>query len=349
MPAERPEARSQDPGIVATSHRRRSHLVRWRCATRAEDPVAAAGHPVRQRRARSSGRVACPHQSGPPPAGCRTQRRDRVVAVVRSASVNSTLPGRLASRPIGLAAVEPLPADDADCPGAAPSEPAHQPRPFFAITRSCPRQRRLATTGRAGHRPGRAVGPDRDGPGHADQTGGRHESAVERRVAASAVLLGLAARLLSPALAAAVLDGVLLDLDLTRLRWQPSPGSAFPMAVPAEALRPGPPGTEPMAAQLAGRWPARSGNWWRRWTRPAGCRRGGRQRRLGAERCGDRARPAAPGTGRPDLSVDRRGACPATAGHGRSGGRPGLPPGPAAACCTGSCRVAGQRCAPTAC
>jgi hypothetical protein len=83
-------------------------------------------------------------------------------------------------------------------------------------------------------------------------SGGRHESAVEQRVAGSAVLLGLAARLLSPALAAAVLDGVLLDLDLTRLRWQPSPGSAFPMAVPAEALRPGPAGIEPMAALLAG-------------------------------------------------------------------------------------------------
>ncbi|HET6209260.1 MAG TPA: (2Fe-2S)-binding protein [Jatrophihabitans sp.] len=88
---------------------------------------------------------------------------------------------------------------------------------------------------------------------------GLPDDAVERRVAASAVLLGLAARLLSPALAAAVLDGVLLDLALDGLGWQPAPGSAFPLAVPAEAprpgpaegVRPGPAGIDGLAAGLA--------------------------------------------------------------------------------------------------
>ncbi|HJQ02333.1 MAG TPA: (2Fe-2S)-binding protein [Jatrophihabitans sp.] len=59
---------------------------------------------------------------------------------------------------------------------------------------------------------------------------------VERRPVASAVLLGLAARLLSPALAGAVVAGRLLDLRLARLYWRPSPSSAFPLAVPADSL-----------------------------------------------------------------------------------------------------------------
>lgn len=59
---------------------------------------------------------------------------------------------------------------------------------------------------------------------------------VERRPVASAVLLGLAARLLSPALASAILDGRLLDLTPSRLYWQPSPDSGFPLAVPADSL-----------------------------------------------------------------------------------------------------------------
>lgn len=62
---------------------------------------------------------------------------------------------------------------------------------------------------------------------------------VERRPVASAVLLGLAARLLSPALAGAVLDGRLPELTLTRLYWRPAPDSGFPLAVPADSARPG--------------------------------------------------------------------------------------------------------------
>ena len=58
---------------------------------------------------------------------------------------------------------------------------------------------------------------------------------VERRPVASAVLLALAARLLSPVLATAVLDGRLPDLTLDRLYWQPSTDSGFPLAIPAES------------------------------------------------------------------------------------------------------------------
>lgn len=57
---------------------------------------------------------------------------------------------------------------------------------------------------------------------------------VQRRPVASAVLLGLAARLLSPVLASAVADGRLLDLRLPGLYWRPSPDSGFPLAVPAD-------------------------------------------------------------------------------------------------------------------
>lgn len=58
---------------------------------------------------------------------------------------------------------------------------------------------------------------------------------AERRPVASAVLLGLAARLLSPMLASAILDGRLLDLRLPGLYWLPSPDSGFPLAIPADS------------------------------------------------------------------------------------------------------------------
>ena len=74
---------------------------------------------------------------------------------------------------------------------------------------------------------------------------------VERRVAASAVLLGLAARLLSPALAAAVLAGNVLDLDLAGLRWRPELGAAFALSIPAAAERPLVTDIEGLAGRLA--------------------------------------------------------------------------------------------------
>ncbi len=61
--------------------------------------------------------------------------------------------------------------------------------------------------------------------------GGRPASAIDPRVAASAVHLGLIARLVSPALAAAAL-GRHLDVRLDGLWWQPGLGGPVPLSVP---------------------------------------------------------------------------------------------------------------------
>jgi hypothetical protein len=74
---------------------------------------------------------------------------------------------------------------------------------------------------------------------------------VEQRVAGSAVLLGLAARLLSPALAAGVIGGEILDLDLTSLRWQPEVGAAFRLSMPTGAGRSASDRIEILAGELA--------------------------------------------------------------------------------------------------
>ncbi|MFD6531747.1 (2Fe-2S)-binding protein [Streptomyces sp. NPDC060184] len=67
-------------------------------------------------------------------------------------------------------------------------------------------------------------------------TGGRPPGSVETRVAASVAHLGLAARLISPALAAAVLHGKVLAPGLTELRWQPVIGGPIPLSLPDSAL-----------------------------------------------------------------------------------------------------------------
>ncbi|HEX5346557.1 MAG TPA: (2Fe-2S)-binding protein [Pseudonocardiaceae bacterium] len=61
--------------------------------------------------------------------------------------------------------------------------------------------------------------------------GGQAPDGVELRVAASVTYLGLVARLVSPALAAAVTSGELLQVDLDSTRWQPVLGGAFPLSV----------------------------------------------------------------------------------------------------------------------
>ncbi len=66
-------------------------------------------------------------------------------------------------------------------------------------------------------------------------TGG-HPAQVELRVAVSMTQLGLTGRLVCPALGVAVLTGGLLDLDPARLRWQPGPGNAVALSVPAQAI-----------------------------------------------------------------------------------------------------------------
>jgi FhuF 2Fe-2S C-terminal domain len=53
---------------------------------------------------------------------------------------------------------------------------------------------------------------------------------VAERVAASIVFLGLAARLVSPSLGAAVLGGVVPDLALDGLWWRPADGGPWPLA-----------------------------------------------------------------------------------------------------------------------
>ncbi|MDQ2790331.1 MAG: (2Fe-2S)-binding protein [Actinomycetota bacterium] len=63
--------------------------------------------------------------------------------------------------------------------------------------------------------------------------GGRAPDGVEIRVAASVTHLGLVARLVSPALAVAVISGELLEIDdLASTRWQRVVGGAFPLSVP---------------------------------------------------------------------------------------------------------------------
>ena len=57
---------------------------------------------------------------------------------------------------------------------------------------------------------------------------------VELRVAASVTQLGIAARLISPVLGAAVTFGAVLHLDLEDVWWQPALGGAFPLSIPQQ-------------------------------------------------------------------------------------------------------------------
>lgn len=64
---------------------------------------------------------------------------------------------------------------------------------------------------------------------------GRPPESVELRVAASVAHLGLAARLLSPEAAAAVVHGRLFAHPLAAVRWQPALGGPPPLALPSSA------------------------------------------------------------------------------------------------------------------
>jgi hypothetical protein len=87
--------------------------------------------------------------------------------------------------------------------------------------------------------------------------GGQPAEAVEPRVAASVAQLGLAARLVSPYLALAVLYGELpAGPRLADLRWQPLLGGPYPLSLPRRARtdvgdREGPGGPETLAGSLA--------------------------------------------------------------------------------------------------
>ncbi|MGW1466575.1 (2Fe-2S)-binding protein [Streptomyces sp. NPDC002308] len=84
--------------------------------------------------------------------------------------------------------------------------------------------------------------------------GGRPPGSVEQRVAASVAHLGLAARLISPALAAAVLHDRVLAPGLTELRWQPVIGGPIPLSLPDSAVADSPAGSpEHLADELSTR------------------------------------------------------------------------------------------------
>jgi ferric iron reductase protein FhuF len=62
----------------------------------------------------------------------------------------------------------------------------------------------------------------------------------ERRVAASMVVLGYAARLVGPTLAVLFRDGILLDVRPGRVRYAYHPDTGFRLSLPEPAARPGP-------------------------------------------------------------------------------------------------------------
>jgi hypothetical protein len=71
-----------------------------------------------------------------------------------------------------------------------------------------------------------------------EQRGGLPAGSVQPRVAASIVFLGLSARLLSPALGATVLGGVVPELTVAGLGWRPVLGGPRPMATIPVSGRP---------------------------------------------------------------------------------------------------------------
>jgi hypothetical protein len=70
------------------------------------------------------------------------------------------------------------------------------------------------------------------------EASGQLPADVELRVAASMTQLGLAARLVCPALGVAVLTGRPPKTDPARMRWQPGPGGAVALSIQAGALLP---------------------------------------------------------------------------------------------------------------
>jgi hypothetical protein len=67
--------------------------------------------------------------------------------------------------------------------------------------------------------------------GYLGMVSGQPSEAIEVRVAASVTQLGLVARLVSPALAIAVLTDEVPSLDLEQVHWQPVLGGAYPLSL----------------------------------------------------------------------------------------------------------------------
>ena len=66
---------------------------------------------------------------------------------------------------------------------------------------------------------------------------------LEQRAVASIVFLGLASRLVSPSLGAAVVGGVVPQLSLADLWWRPGDSGPWPLAARLSPATPGTPGT----------------------------------------------------------------------------------------------------------
>ncbi|MBM9508106.1 (2Fe-2S)-binding protein [Streptomyces sp. KK5PA1] len=74
--------------------------------------------------------------------------------------------------------------------------------------------------------------------GHLAAAAGRPPGEVDVRAAASVAHLGLVARTISPLIALAALHPAPYVPSLGEMRWQPRPGGAFPLSLPAAAFTP---------------------------------------------------------------------------------------------------------------
>jgi len=134
-----------------------------------------------------------------------------------------------------LAAIGPFFAVSSHPPGAAPAAP-WRPATELAFPSSRLRDRVASVRAALAAR------------------GGRPASEIEPRVTASAVHLGLTARLIAPALGAAVL-GCRLDMCPDGLWWQDVAGGPVPLSVPVTACSTSPgQADEPGEEQVPGDW-----------------------------------------------------------------------------------------------
>ncbi|MGP7997835.1 MAG: (2Fe-2S)-binding protein [Streptosporangiaceae bacterium] len=124
--------------------------------------------------------------------------------------------------------------------------PSAGPRALAAAAKAGPYFTIQAWSGEAGWQPLRALLSDpavlAARVGHTRRGLARHAgcaaAAVEPRVAASVLFLGLAAQLVSPLLGAAVLASVVPRLTAADLYWQPARGGPWPLAArPVDGVR----------------------------------------------------------------------------------------------------------------
>lgn len=78
----------------------------------------------------------------------------------------------------------------------------------------------------------------------------QHPAAIELRVAASVVHLGLVARVIAPLFGLTLLQGQAPAVSLSDLRWQPTLGGLFPLALPSPGPDPAPTILDTAVAEL---------------------------------------------------------------------------------------------------